>query len=116
MHTVVETATFISEAKALRLSSGDRLAIVEWIAAHPLAGDLMEGTGGARKVRFATGTKGKRGGFRVITFYGGVDIPVFLLNIFSKNEKTDLSPSECRALKSVLSELGHAYRGRGRHI
>jgi hypothetical protein len=83
---------------------------VTWIAANPVAGDVIEGTGGARKVRFAGKGKGKSGGYRVITFFTGTDIPVFLLNIFSKNEKTDLTPKERRVLKTILAEMVKAYR------
>lgn len=87
MQTVVETPAFLDDARSLRLSDGERLAIVTWIAANPAAGDVIEGTGGARKVRFAGRSKGKRGGFRVITFFAGTDIPVFLLNIFAKTRR-----------------------------
>jgi len=88
----------------------ERLAIVTWIAAKPAAGDVIEGTGGARKVRFAGRDKGKSGSYRVITFYSGPDIPVFLLTIFSKNEKSDLTPKERRVLKNVLAEIVKTYR------
>ena len=81
-----------------------------WIAANPADGDVVEGTGGARKVRFAGRGKGKSGGYRVITFFSGTDIPVFLLNIFAKNEKTDLAPKERRVLKSVLADMVETYR------
>ena len=53
MQTVVETPAFLSDARSMGLVEGERLAIVAWIAANPAAGDLIEGTGGARKVRFA---------------------------------------------------------------
>jgi hypothetical protein len=61
-------------------------------------------------VRFAGKGKGKSGGYRVITFFTGTDIPVFLLNIFSKNEKTDLTPKERRVLRTILAEMVKAYR------
>jgi hypothetical protein len=61
-------------------------------------------------VRFAGKGKGKSGGYRVITFFTGTDIPVFLLNIFSKNEKTDLTPKERSVLKTILAEMVKAYR------
>jgi hypothetical protein len=86
------------------------LAIVTGVAANPAAGDVIEGTGGARKVRFAGKGKGKSGGYRVITFFAGTDIPVFLLNIFAKNEKTDLTPRERRVFKNVLSDIVKTYR------
>jgi hypothetical protein len=110
VQTVVETPAFLGDARSLRLSDGERLAIVTWIAANPEAGDVIEGTGGARKVRFAGRGKGKRGGYRVITFFSGTDIPVFLLNIFAKSEKTDLAPKERRVLKCVLASIVETYR------
>ena len=110
MQTVVETPAFLGDARSLGLSDGERLAIVTWIAANPAGGDVIEGTGGARKVRFAGRGKGKSGGYRVITFFSGTDIPVFLLNIFAKNEMTDLAPQERRVLKSVLADMVETYR------
>lgn len=106
----METPAFLSDARSLRMSGEERLAIVTWIAANPAAGDVIEGTGGARKVRFAGKGKGKSGGYRVITFFTGTDIPVFLLNICTKNEKTDLTPGERRVLKTVLADMVKAYR------
>jgi hypothetical protein len=49
---------------------------------------------------------------RVITLFSGTDIPVFLLNVFAKNEKTDLTPKERRVLKSVLADMAEIYRSR----
>ena len=77
MQTVVETAAFLSDARFLAMPDEERLAIVTSIAANPEAGDVIKGTGGARKVRFAGKGKGKSGGYRVITFFTGTDIPVF---------------------------------------
>lgn len=108
----METPAFLSDARSLGLSDRERLAIVTWIAANPSAGKLIEGTGGARKLRFAGRRKGKSGGYRVITFFTGADIPVFLLNIFAKNEKSDLTPKERHVLKSILGDLVKTYRCR----
>jgi hypothetical protein len=109
VHTVVETPAFLSDARSLGLPDSERLAVVTWIAANPAAGEVMEGTGGARKVRFAGKGKGKSGGYRVITFFTGADIPIFLLNIFAKNEKTDLSRKERGVLKAILANTAKAY-------
>jgi len=110
VQTVVETRAFLSDARSLGLSESERLAIVTWISANPAAGEVIEETGGARKVRFAGRGKGKSGGYRVITFFSGRDIPVFLLNIFAKSEKTDLTPRERRVMKSVLADMVKVYR------
>lgn len=114
MQTVIETPGYLSDAKALGLTETERAAIVTWIAAHPEAGDMIEGTGGARKVRFAGKGKGKSGGYRVITFYSGSSIPVFLLNVFAKNEKTDMTAKERNTLKQILSKLVKAYNARSK--
>ena len=66
--------------------------------------------GGARKVRFAGRGKGKSGGYRVITFYTGPAFPVFLLNIFAKGEKINLTMAECNALRVILAEIAATYR------
>ena len=112
MQTVVETPGYLSDARALGMTDSERDFIVAWIAANPDAGDIIQGTGGARKVRFAGRGKGKSGGYRVISFYAGTRMPTFLLNVFAKNEKTDLTPKERKTLKIVLSDLVKAYRAR----
>ena len=113
MQTVVETQIYLRDARDAGLTEDERKRIVDFIAANPDAGQEIPGTGGARKLRFAGKGKGKSGGYRVITFYSGEDIPVFLLNVFAKNEKTDLTQKERNQLKAVLGELAEAYRRRG---
>lgn len=112
MQTVIETESFLRDAKLIGLSDEERDAIVNYVAANPDAGNEIKGTGGARKLRFAGKGKGKSGGYRVITFYSGDDIPVFLLNVFAKNEKVDLSQAERNELKIVLTALADSYRRR----
>ena len=63
VQTVVETPAFLDDVRSLRVPDSERLAIVTWIAGHPDAGKVIEGTGGARKVRFAGKGKGKSGGY-----------------------------------------------------
>lgn len=110
MQTVVETPAYIGDAKSLGLTDTEQASIVAWVAANPEAGDVIVGTGGARKVRFAGKGKGKSGGYRVVTFYSGPDIPVFLLNVFAKNERTNLTPKERNTLKSILLEMVKVYK------
>jgi hypothetical protein len=112
MQVVVETDYFVRDVKAAGLSGQEHAAMVDFMARNPAAGHEIKGTGGARKVRFARKGKGKSGGYRVITFYSGEDIPVFLLNMFAKNEKTNLSPAERNELKATLAALADAYRRR----
>ena len=61
MQTVIETDAYLSDAKRAGLSEQERMSIVECLAKDPQAGDEIQGTGGARKIRFAGKGKGKRG-------------------------------------------------------
>src|SRR5438132_11761462 len=103
-HTVVETPEFLTQARGL-LSEQERGELVDFLAHNPAAGDLMQGTGGARKLRWGAKGKGKRGGARVITFYGGPDLPVFLMTIFTKGERANLTKAERNELREVLASL-----------
>lgn len=92
----------------------EQSTIVEHIAEHPDAGNPIPGTGGARKVRFAGKGKGKSGGYRVITFFTGLDLPVFLLNVFAKGDKINLTKAERNELRAILAELASTYQTGGR--
>jgi hypothetical protein len=80
LQTVVETPEFVASARRA-LADAERNELIDFLAANPGAGELMPGTGGARKLRWGAKGKGKRGGARAITYYGGPDLPVFLLTV-----------------------------------
>lgn len=84
--------------------------IASFLAREPLAGDLMEGTGGARKVRFARRGAGKSGGYRTIHYFGGDDVPLFLLALLDKGARANLSKAERNELAKILPQIGAAYR------
>lgn len=110
MHAVVETHSFRRAARVAGVTETELLAIIDLVAADPAAGDLMEGTGGARKLRFAAKGKGKSGGYRIITFFAAQNLPVFLLDIFAKGEKVNLSKAERNELRGILSSLADEWR------
>jgi hypothetical protein len=110
MQSVVETPAFLASAAAVGIDDGEQTAIVNFFATNPDYGDIMPGTGGARKGRFSGRGKGKSGGFRVISFYAGTDIPVFLLYVYSKGARDNLSKAERNELKIMLTELPKSYR------
>lgn len=108
MQTVVETPTYLQAAEKL-FSLEERAAIVDEIAFNPLAGDVMAGTGGFRKLRTGRSGMGKRGGARVVYLYGGPDYPVFLITAYAKNEMGDLSKAEKNALKQSAKQFFDRY-------
>ena len=75
-----------------------------------MLGDLMLGTGGCRKVRFAGKGKGKRGGYRTVHYYAANDVPVVLLALINKGERSDLSKSEQNELKKEMASCAEEYR------
>lgn len=110
MHTVVETPSFLRHAKQAGVSEDERIEIVDMLAADPLAGDIIEGTGGARKVRVARPGAGKSGGYRIITYYAAADVPLYLLDIYGKGEKASLNKAEKNVLAGMLEGIAEAYR------
>lgn len=94
------------------MDDSEREAIVLFVSANPQSGDLMAGTGGARKLRFRRPETGKRGGYRVIFYFAGQDVPLFLLNVFTKGDRANLSKAEQNAMRTTLNNLADTYRGR----
>ena len=87
------------------MSEDDIADLVTYLAANPDAGDLMAGTGGCRKLRWSGRGKGKSGGYRTITFYSGEMCPVYLITVFGKGEKANLSKGERNALAKIAKAL-----------
>jgi hypothetical protein len=107
MHTVVETPEFLRAAKKAGMTAAEREAAVLLLAEHPEAGEMIEGSGGARKVRIAREGKGKSGGYRVVTYYQDAATPVFLLTVISKGQRSDLTAAQKKQVKgSTLAEKG----------
>lgn len=100
--TVVELPDFSRRAKAV-MTEAERIALIDHLAANPEAGLLLGG--GLRKLRFARAGSGKSGGFRSIHYYQTGSGPLYLLTVFAKNEKANLSAAELSALFKLGAEL-----------
>jgi hypothetical protein len=104
MITIAEVPEYIRCAEKL-LSGTERQDLLNYLAAHPKAGDLIEGTGGIRKLRWGRGGRGKSGGVRVIYYYHNDLMPIYLLTLFAKNEQDNLSKAERNELAKLVSVL-----------
>lgn len=102
--TVVETRSYQARAAKL-LTRDERDRVVEMIARDPTCGVVMKEMGGIRKVRVAIGERGKSGGLRVVYYYHSDIMPAFLLALFAKNERDNLSKSERNILAALVGEL-----------
>jgi hypothetical protein len=106
--TVAETVVFVRQADAL-WTGDERFEFVDFIARNPEAGDLIPGSGGVRKVRWGRHGSGKRGGVRIIYFYHNPRMPLYLLMIYAKARRDDLSPDARRTVQGLVARLKEAY-------
>jgi len=93
------------------LKDDEKASIINYLAFHPQSGDLMQGTGGIRKLRWSAHGKGKSGGVRVIYYYHDGTMPLFLLAVFGKGEKANLRKAERNDLAKFTSLLLKHYGG-----
>jgi len=98
--TVVETLTFQRKVERL-LSAVENTELITYLSIYPTSGVLIKGTGGIRKLRWSRSGRGRSGGVRVIYYFHGHKLPLYLLTVFGKNEKSNLSSNE----KSDLARL-----------
>ena len=102
--TVAELSEFIRAADKL-LTESERQDVIRYLAEHPKDGDLLEGTGGIRKLRWGRGGQGKSGGVRVIYYFHDEAMPLYLLTLFAKGDKTNLSKAERNELAKLVGLL-----------
>jgi hypothetical protein len=109
--TIVETPEFIRRIDKL-MDDDERAALILYLAGNPTAGDLIPGTGGVRKLRWRLEGRGKRGGARVIHFFHSAQSPLFLLTVFAKNERADLSQADRNSFRTLTKLLVDTYGSR----
>ena len=106
----IELPIFKSRWEALGLNEEDLLRLQVELLADPKAGDVMQGTGGVRKMRFAFEHRGKSGGVRVIYVDFEVHEKIYLLTAYTKNEKDDLTKKERSEIKQLIEVLEQQLR------
>lgn len=93
------------------LSDTEKDFVINCLDEHPATGDIMQGTGGIRKLRWSAHGKDKSGGVRIIYYFHNENMPLFLLTLFGKGEKANLSKSERNELAKLTSLLVMNYGG-----
>ncbi len=106
--TLVELTEYIRDANKL-LDEASQEELKLFLAQNPTAGQIMTGTGGIRKLRWARPGSGKSGGVRVIYYFYNETMPIFLLNMFGKNEKANVSQAERNQLAKLVVFLIKTY-------
>ena len=104
----METREFLAKTRKM-MDEEERMALVDFLSTHPVAGDLIQGTGGVRKLRWALEGRGKSAGARVIYFYHNEGIPLFLFSIYAKNTQSDPSAEAKNDLKKITKAIVEGY-------
>jgi hypothetical protein len=99
----IETSIFTTQITRL-MSDDDYAAFQSWLAAHPNAGQVIQGTGGLRKIRVPAKGKGKSGGARVIYYHFAVASQIALVFAYAKNVRTDLTPGQKKMLRAIIEK------------
>ena len=109
--SVVETPEFLAATRRI-MDEEERGLLVDYLARNPLAGDIIQGTGGVRKLRWALEGRGKSGGARVIYYYHSNAMPVFALTAYAKNERANLSQADRNDFRRLTALLAERYARR----
>lgn len=103
LYTFRETTRFTR--RVLEYLSDEAYEQLQWyLIRRPEAGDVIQGGGGLRKLRWAAGGRGKRGGARVIYYWATARDELFMLDIYAKNEQIDLTAEEVKELRKLVEE------------
>tara|TARA_Y100001956_G_scaffold73858_1_gene80447 strand:- start:724 stop:1056 length:333 start_codon:yes stop_codon:yes gene_type:complete len=102
MKSVFVESTIFEKYRNEYLSDEEFRLFQAELMSNPKQGDVIQGTGGLRKVRVASKGKGKRGGSRVIYYFFDEKRRFYLLTIYDKNEMADLSADQKKQLKAFM--------------
>lgn len=103
--TFKEVPSFTAKWKSLGLTDEDLRTLENILLKDPKTGKTIVGTGGLRKIRIPIEDTGKRGGGRVI--YVDIELKecIYLIDVYAKNEQTDLTEKEKKMLKKLVNVL-----------
>ena len=106
--TVVETRFFLRKAETV-LDEKERSELVNYLGMNTETGFIVPESGGIRKVRWAAEGRGKRGGVKVIYYFHSDTFPLFLLTVYPKNQKANLTKAERNEFKKLVPMLVKTY-------
>lgn len=113
--TAVEVEPFPTRAREV-WSEEERLELITYVAWNPDAGHVIPGTGGLRKIRWTRAGTGQRRGVRVIYYFHDESMPLFLLTVYPKSRRTDLTRRQLRAAASMTAELKAIYEQQNQEL
>ncbi len=106
--SIVELSDFVTFAER-HLRETELEELLFFLANNPEAGDVVAGTGGVRKLRWAAKGKGKSGGVRVIYYHHNVAMPLFMITGYAKGDKANISSMEKHTIRKLITTLVEMY-------
>jgi len=102
--TIAELEASIRDANAV-FTQEEYEELINHLAVYPESGKVIPDTGGIRKLRWPARGQGKRGGARVIYYFRDLNMPVYILAVYAKGEKLDLTAKEKRLMRDLVDEI-----------
>lgn len=101
----VETEVFTEDWESLGLDDEDFRGLQKYLIKNPEAGDIMPGTGGLRKLRWAAKNKGKRGGARILYVLFTTKERIYLISAYGKNDQDDITEEDKKIFRALIKQL-----------
>ncbi len=102
---IIRTAPYIKALKKIGVSAESEQKLFAELAKNPEKGDLIVGSGGARKIRLALGNRGKSAGARVIYHFFKINDILYLLGVYAKSSQANLTQAQINELKKIKDLL-----------
>lgn len=108
----IELPEFLKKWRELELTEEDLYELEVFLCKYPDKGDLIQGTGGLRKLRWNLKNRGKRVGIRTLYIDFTIYEKIYLITVYAKSEKVDLSKDEKKAVRKMIETLEQEIKGR----
>lgn len=102
VHVVFEETSVFTKRVVALLDDESYADLQLHLARNPAAGDLIQRSGGFRKIRWSAKGRGKRGGVRVIYYWWNSEDLISMVLIYPKNEQEDLTPAQMKTLRTLI--------------